>query len=207
MFENHQPIIGNFARKSPDNFFQVLQFVLLTIQQSIHQTPEMMQDVNKKGFQSRFLWGVKAYAWQDLNARKGEVYDMAMTIYDAHANPEHASAELLFYLASLPGLGLVKGGFVAQLAFGLVGCLDTHNANRFNLTRSQLSAYAFKSAKTAKSKYAKVHTYLGLCQELGGCAKLWDSWCKYVADKDTYSTGSTAMQISKLHCDALGLKA
>jgi hypothetical protein len=206
MFDKHQPIIGKFAQQSPDNFFQVLQFTLLTIQQSLHQVPEMMLDVNKKGFQSKYLWGVKAVAWQNLNDRKPEVYDMAMTLYDAYPNPDHASSELLLYLASLPGLGLVKGGFVAQLAFGLVGCLDSHNAKRFGLTRSQLSASSFKDARTRKTKSDKVHAYLGLCAELGGCAGLWDSWCSYVASRDTYGTGSSAHDVSKLHLDALGLK-
>jgi hypothetical protein len=205
MFINHQPIIGNYARKNPDNFFQAIQFTLLTIQQSLHTVPKMMQDVNAKGDKSGHLWGVKGDAWRNLGQRKGEVYDAAMSAYDSSADPAIQARELLLYTASLPGLGMVKGGFVCQLAFGLVGCLDSHNAQRFGLTRSQLSAHAYKNAKTMATRYGKVDGYLSLCAELGGCAGLWDSWCTYVADRNTYKTYSDAQHVSKLHCDALGL--
>lgn len=205
MFINHQPIIGNYARKNSQNFFQVLQFTLLTIQQSLHSVPYMMAEVNREGINSGYLWGIKGIAWENMSGRKNEVYDHAMAAYDGSADPHTQARELILYLASLPGLGLVKGGFVAQLAFGLVGCLDSHNAKRFGLTRSQLSANAFKCARSHATRYAKVDGYLSLCYELGGCAALWDSWCEYVADRNTFNVYGNAHDVSAMHCDALGL--
>lgn len=205
MFENHQPKIARFAARNPDNFFQVIQFVLLTIQQPLHRMPLDMAEVNKKGADASCLWGGKLSAWRHHSANRSKVYDMAMTLNDVHPNPADAEKEVLNYLASLPGLGLVKGGFVAQLAFGLVGCLDSHNVERYGLERSQVSAYAFKSAKTQKSRDAKLDAYLSLCHELGGCEGLWNSWCEYVFSRNRGNVYDSAYHVSAVHCEAFGL--
>lgn len=205
MFADHQPIIGRHMRRNPDNFFQGLQFVLLTIQQSLYLMPQAMDDVNKQGLESNYLWGVKARAWRELSARRAEVYEMAMLLDDVNPNPDRAAHELLSYFASLPGLGLVKGGFVAQLGFGLCGCLDTHNANRFGLVRSQLAAYSFKNAKRMTTKQKKVSDYLSLCNELGGCEGLWNSWCEYVYARNDDRQYTSADHVSAMHCQAMGL--
>jgi hypothetical protein len=208
MFAEHQPIIEKFAKKNEDNFFQVLQFVLLTIQQPLWRLPSMMKDANENGLQCRDLWGVKADGWRFAKANKVLIYENAMAIDHAYPDPEAASRELLIYFASLPGLGLVKGGFLAQLAFGLCGCLDTHNVLRFNLTPSQVKASAFKGLKTVAGKQHKVDMYLELCEELGGVAGLWDSWCAHVHSKSRFGYYyRDAHHVSMIHCEAFGLAA
>lgn len=205
MFANHQPKIAKFAARNPDNFFQVLQFVLLTIQQPLHRMPLDMHEVNKRGIDASCLWGVKAMAWRKLSEIRGKVYETSMLLNDVNPNPYEAEKALLTYLASLPGLGMVKGGFVAQLAFGLVGCLDTHNMVRYNLTPSQVSAKSFKNAKTDKTRNAKIEAYLGLCHEFGGCEALWNSWCEYVFSRNRGDVYESAYHVSAVHCEALGL--
>jgi len=206
MFNNHQPLIGKFAVKNENNFFQVLQFVLLTIQQPLFRAVEDMQVVNDKGLDAPCLWGVKAQAWRKLGDIRGKVFEHAMLLNDVHPNPDHAASELLAYFASLPGLGLVKGGFVAQLAFGLVGCLDTHNINRYGLKQSAFSAHSYKGAKTIQTKQRKVNHYLELCANLGGCEGLWDSWCEYVHTSSMFgNTYENADHVSAMHCHAFGI--
>jgi hypothetical protein len=126
-----------------------------------------------------------------------------MLLNDVHPNPEHAAHELLNYFASLPGLGLVKGGFLAQLVFGLVGCIDTHNLTRFNVRPYDVAARAFKSAKTSATRNRKIEVYLDICAKLGGCAALWDGWCEYVYARNRGDYYTSAQQVSQMHVDAI----
>jgi hypothetical protein len=206
MFDTHQPLISKFAIQNEDNFFQVLQFVLLTIQQPLFRAVIDMDVVNEDGIEARCLWGGKLAAWVKLKEEKTKVYDHCMLLNDVHPNPEHASSELLGYLASLPGLGLVKGGFVAQLAFGLVGCLDTHNINRYGLKKSSFAAHAYKGARTPQTRHKIVNRYLAVCSTLGGVQGLWDSWCEYVNTSTMFrGTYESAEHVSAMHCKAFGI--
>jgi hypothetical protein len=204
MFANHQKRIQKYAQENADNFFRVIQFVLLTIQQPLHRMPSDMEAVDTKGVEANCLWGMKGHAWVYFNANRQEVYEQAMLAYDSSADPDLQAEALLTYLASLPGLGLVKAGFVAQCAFGLVGCLDTHNVNRYNLNQSAFRASSFKKAKSPALRQRKVRDYLALCAKLGGCAALWDTWCEYVYNKDSVNYAS-AYEVSEVHCLALSV--
>lgn len=206
MFLNHQPSIEKFAKQNENNFFDVVQFVLLTIQQSLYSVPLQMREVKREGIKSSYLWGVKGQAWKWHSENKARIFDNFMLIDQVNPNPDFAASELMLYAASLPGLGLAKGGFLVQLAFGLAGCLDSHNVERYGLSRSQVSAHAFKNARTPKTRHNKVNDYLALCAELGGTKGLWDSWCTYVYNKQGHQGHyESAHHVSALHCEALGL--
>jgi hypothetical protein len=206
MYDMHQVKIERYAKANADNWFKTIQFVLLTIQQPLWQIPEQMKLVNAKGSEAHCLWGVKGRAWAWHQERMHETYDYAMMLDQSEPNPEYAAHDVLMYLASLPGLGLAKGGFLAQCVFGLVGCLDSHNIERFNLSKSQVSASAFKQAKTVTTRQRKVTQYLDLCNELGGCKGLWDSWCSYVYERNAHTMRyDSAMHVSATHCEALGI--
>ena len=132
MFIDHQPIIARYAQGSPEAMNDCLSFVFLTIQQSISTVPAAMRELKIMGRHSKHLWGFKAPAWEYARAKAGAVYDTAMDIHGL-ADPDRRERELMAHFASLPGLGLVKAGFMVQLAFGLGGCLDRHNIDRFDL--------------------------------------------------------------------------
>jgi hypothetical protein len=206
-FEAHQPIIGSWARENSDNFSDVYRFVLATIQQPIDQTPAIVRDFKDQGGDSAYAFGLKRVALDWLDDNAGLLYDNAMYIAHIESNlaGRFATPALLSYFASLPGLGLVKGGFLAQLCFGEVGCIDTHNVDRFGLNPSRFAASRFKNAKTTKTRKAIINEYLGLCDKCGGCALLWAEWCEYVADKYPQRYESP-QAVSKLHLDALGLE-
>lgn len=206
MYDTHQRTIEQYAKANANNWFKVIQFVLLTIQQPLWQVPKQMRQVNREGRDANCLWGIKGPAWTWHNENKNKTYDYAMLLDSVNPNPEWAAHDLLMYIADLPGLGLAKGGFLAQCVFGLVGCLDSHNVARFNLSMSQVSASAFKSAKTLETKRRKVSDYLALCQELGGCQGLWDSWCDYLYERNPDGGHyANAFAVSAIHCEALGL--
>ncbi|WFG40869.1 hypothetical protein ParaKuw1_00036 [Paracoccus phage ParKuw1] len=200
MFQRDQKEISDYAMTGPDQMARVITFVYLTIQQSITTCEDMMRDVDRQGVESRHLWGFKIGAYEWLHEHKQEVYDMARLLHDGYADPAVAEIETLKFFASLPGLGLVKGGFVNQLIFGQTGCMDTHNSVIFEIDPYRFKASRYKSA-SMKRKAIMVMDYANICWDQGGPEFLWDNWCSYVAERNGY----TADAISAMHCKALGL--
>jgi len=203
MFNTHQKVIGTYARQSPENMARVYQFVITTVQQALIHTPDMMHDIDENGLQAKTLWGWKYDAMQHATQYAQETYDTTMQIFRNAIDPDNARHELLSFFAGLPGLGLVKGGFMVQLCFGLSGCIDTHNLRRFNLTGNEFKAARFKNAKTDKTRNAIVRQYHKIVDACGGCEALWNDWCDYVAMRQParYANG---FEVSALHVAAIG---
>ena len=176
MFNRDQPIIGAYAQAEPENMARVYRFVLATIQQPLETVPIILRDFDSEGTASRFAFSSKrtALAWLEDNTQA--LYEGAMQV------SEGDDAGLLSYFASLPGLGLVKGGFMAQLIFGRVGCLDMHNIVMLDITASRFAASRFKSAKRDATRESILQEYLWACRGGGGCEDLWNNWCDYVAE-------------------------
>lgn len=201
MFKTHQKKIGAYAQSSPEAMFEVVTFTLLTIQQSIQDMPAQMKDVRRVGSESRFLWGFKeaAYDWHYENMSR--TYDVVMNTYYGLSCPKAQEVETLRIWAHSPGLGIVKGGFMNQLVFGITGCMDSHNNKVFEIPKDRFHANKIKRAKRPKTKAKILESYVDLCLDQGGAEFLWDNWCKLVAEANK----STAHKISKLHTDAIGV--
>jgi hypothetical protein len=200
MFERDQSEIADYAQDGPDQMARVVTFVYLTIQQSILIVPEAMRSVDREGIESRFLWGFKAHAYEWLEDNKGKLYDDAMNAWCSVGDPHWRDAEVLGVFANCPGMGLVKGGFAAQLIFGRVGCLDTHNAVRLGIDPYRFKSSRFKALKP-RSRSVMAEDYLMACKGAGGPEFLWNDWCNYVGERN----GLSGDKISKLHTQALSL--
>lgn len=171
MYQNHQPNIEKFARKNPDNFAQVVLFVSATIQQMFHTVPAIVEDVRERGLDSKHLWGSKKDTWRFTLENKDMLFEAVFSDMDLE--------DKLLSIAEIPGIGLVKAGFVLQLCTGEVGCLDVHNLRRFGL-----NAQTFKLGKVKYLTARKKATlYLNTCVQCGGSETLWDEWCQLIADK------------------------
>lgn len=204
MFATHQARIETYARQSPDNLARVIQFVILTVRQPLSRIPGDMEIVDRGGDEAMsILFGWKNAALLQVWAERERTHSYCEHIVESDASDRSKSAALLEHLGGLHGFGLAKAGFVVQLAYGLAGCLDTHNLTRFGLPKR-----AFRDFKLLKSSAARRHAiarYLTACEDAGGCAALWDSWCEYVAAQ--YPTiYPSAWEVSALHCRALGLR-
>ncbi len=189
MFNTHQKDIGKFARKSPENTAQVILVDLLSIQQQWDQVGRQVLDVKANGLKSKYLFGSKRGGWEFILANKKE-------LHEAIFSRTMPLAEKLLAVASIPGIGIVKAGFVLQLCIGKVGCLDVHNLKRFGLKAS-----AFKLGKVKyDTALGKAKLYIKLCEDLGGSKYLWDSWCDLLAEKypTKYKNGQ---HVSRLHRD------
>ena len=201
MYKEHNKHIGLFARQSPDNLERVLQFVCATIQQPLEMVPNILDSFSAEKEESKHAWGWKADALAFYDEKKQEIYDISMAIYEGYADPATQELELVKYFANLEGLGLVKGAFVAQLAFGVGACLDVHNMRRYEVEPSRFAASAFKRL-SPKSQAKRAFEYCALCAEIGGSEYLWDSWCDFVAElrPEKFANG---FEVSKLHLDAI----
>ena len=208
MFDNHQKRIAAYAKRGPDEFARTMTFVYATIQQSLDTVPGAMKDIDREGIESKFLWGFKREAYEWLQANKLAVYNDAMEL-SFTADDDRAERELLQYFGALPGLGLVKAGFVLQLAFGLGGCIDGHNVRRFGVLEGRkalpiyMRAWHYKKASPIK-RAEYVTAYQSLLKRAGGCEALWDDWCIYLRSRAPAKYHS-ADYVSELHCIALGV--
>jgi hypothetical protein len=206
MFATHQPIIGAWARKSPENFARVCQFVVLTIRQPLNEVKPAFDDIEFGGDPNAArgrLFGFKARAWAEAwQNRQANLAFFEHIETDPDASPRQKDLAMLEYACGLYGFGPVKAGFLLQLVYGRVGCLDTHNLNRFKIKPSAVKSSLFARRKTPKGRRAFLTRYLDLCEKFGGCEALWDSWCEYVA-KDQPKAYASAFEVSAEHVNAL----
>lgn len=204
MFHTHNPIIREYAQTGPLEVADVARFVIATIQQSIEHTPEIAHEFRHMGAASKYAFGWKGPAidWHNENARR--THADAMAIYRGADCERACEVALTEYFASLPGLGLAKGGFMVQLCFGLSGCLDSHNLARFGIAAGPFQANAFKALRRDATRRQRAADYVNHVHACGGPAGLWDSWCDYVADLRP-ATFESGFHVSSYHVAALDI--
>jgi len=189
MFTTHQKAIGRWGRKSPDNTSWIIAMVLLSIQQQWDLVGNQLIDLKENGLDCKYLFKSKRAGWDYVLAHKKEIHE---AIYSRKL----PMAEKLMVLASIPNIDLIKAGFVLQLCIGKVGCLDVHNLRRFGLKPQAFKTYGLKY----DTALGKAKLYIKVCEDLGGCEYLWNSWCDLLADKypNKYKNGQ---HVSRLHKD------
>ena len=173
MFSTHQKAISEFALSSNVGLERTFRLVFLSIRQPFHAMQKQMRDVDDNGLQSPYLFGWKRDGLAFVRANASTIRETLKAVPAGYGD-----AQALLDVATVPGLGLVKAGFVLQLVTGSAGCIDSHNLQRFGL-----NANAFKYGSNASDalKRKKALAYLDACWKAGGCASLWDGWCDYVA--------------------------
>jgi len=193
MYKNHQPLIKQYALENADNFADVQRFVICTIQQQLNVAVKQAngeRDLNAFGFKLRAL--------ADIELHLKERYEESTELY----NKGDIDA-LLAYVSTWYGFGLVKAGFVLQLAFGVSGCIDTHNLKLFNIKKSTVT---LGQKVTYKTRLKKAKAYNKLVNKCGGTEFLWDNWCEYVAISQPNSY-KDAHEVSRLHQDAIIIRS
>ena len=194
MYQSHIQACNDAAQSGPEEFARMLRFVLATIQQQLETVPDIMQDFEQQGRESRFAFGAKkdGLAYISDNA--------SITYYEALASMDD-DVELLLTFLKVPGLGLVKAGFAAQLFAGRVGCLDVHNIRMYNVDERVLRVNKNAQPKTLRKRAT---AYAEACIKLGGPVALWAHWCEYkakVSPAGNWPEGGES--VSMLHVEAL----
>jgi hypothetical protein len=163
MYAEHNPQIAEAMADSAEGFTRGVAFTLLSIRQRFHLVPSMLSDVDRDGLASRHLWGWKrqgyAYACDHAEALRQSVL--------ASETPKDAVSHLL----QVPGLGIVKSAFVAQLAGFDIACVDSRNAARLGLDPEH-----WKGATPEK-----LDSYCELYSGQGRGEQFWNAWCTDVA--------------------------
>lgn len=215
MFDNHQPCISRYARSGPDALARVMQFVVLTVRTPLYNVKADIETAQAGGPEAmRVLFGWKHEAFYTVWEKRRELFETLESIW--HPDPKRfyvteGHVRMLQAVCAIPGFGPVKAGFVLQLAYGISGCLDTHNLRRFNLPKGAFAGY---KARTGKGKLAMLRRYVRALHKVTNTSRygdptaptraLWDTWCEYVYSRQP-AKYANASAVSWEHCRALGV--
>lgn len=193
MYKNDQSRIERWC-KNPDKLFTVGTMVLLSIRMQWVGVGTQMADVREHGADSKCLWSWKRDGYIYLRDNRKKLYDAVRHYRTGKTYLDDLIREFL----KVPGLGLPKAGFFAQLVVGDGGCLDMHNVARFDL---KPQVWFIRGRKNLGDQVReiddKIALYLKLCELCGGSEKLWDDWCEYLNDK--VGTFHNADDVSRRH--------
>jgi len=191
-YDNHITACNVYSQASPDNFRRAALFVLATVQQQLETVPVALTDICELGMASRFAWGSKSKGVEFIEANHERLYGEA---YERRHDP----VSLMELFLTIPGMALVKAGFLCQIFAGSVGCIDTHNIKLYDIP---VSALRYRYENSAACNANKVKRYVELCNGLGGAVALWTRWCDYVAKLRPYNWDSGA-HVSQFHVDVI----
>lgn len=183
---------NEFAQSNAASFKRAALFVVATIQQKLEMTAAIVSDLETLGAASRYAFGFKARSVDYLEAEYQTLYRDAMR---ARGNPQ----KLLLIFLRVPGLGVVKAGFLAQIFDNAVGCIDMHNVTLYGIPASALR---YDKGLKPRTKRAKRAQYVALCHGLGGSAVLWSAWCDYLATIRP-ANWSDGAEVSRYHVDVI----
>jgi hypothetical protein len=220
-----QPKIGRFAQRSPGNMAQVAMFsplsarvlfgdmrehypivvyimrYLLSRGDRRTSAKELDQLLKRKfsheGAKAKgvtFGWKLKTVA--EIWNRRKELYQKSMEL-----NAKDDLPGLLELWSSITGVAPVKAGFIIQLIFGKLGCIDVHN-NRIYKQAAQ--EFGWKSPHpdefdpdnwdkgSAKKTRENIRVYLDLLEKLKDhgidTAVLWNVWVDFMSTIYQYAS-------------------
>ena len=207
-FKNINPRINEYMQLNPMGMQDGIMFVVLSIKTPFHTMKTQMHDYKINGLDSKYVWGFKKDTLNYLLAHRDALYDDLMQLWltpkkELGGTADSKDSAMMLRLLEVPGLGMVKAGFVMQMMFGRVGCMDVHNTRRFYKVSPkdvQLSAGVKKDA----TKFKKIVSYVQLCKNNRSTEKLWDSWCEQLlwkaCNRGRFTSGN---EVSQFHLQAL----
>lgn len=148
MYLDHVPKIAAAMHACPDTFAAGIMFAVLSARVPFVRVPEMLLEIAEHGKHAAALW-------RETCAAKD-------------------SETAIVILTRIPGMGIVKAGFVLQLLGHDVACLDTRN-----IQREDRDPRAYRSdgekRKAMPAFKRKIARYVA---DVGGKAgAYWDAWC------------------------------
>jgi hypothetical protein len=163
-------LVNELVQDDCESFKRSLLFVLATIQQQLETVPRILSDFEYSGSSSGYAFGSKREGIDYINDNYLQLWSTARGVV---GDPE----QLLSTFLQVPGLGLAKSGFAAQLFSNKVGCLDTQNLKLDGVPLGQLR---YPKHALLETRVEYINRYADLCRGLGGSVKLWSAWCHYL---------------------------
>lgn len=162
------------ATDNPDIVARTATFTLLTIRQWFALVPPQLLDVDAKGKDSAFLFGSKRGGYVFIQEHKRALLGHVQAY---HAGKLDLDGVILRFL-EIPGLGIVKSSFLAQMLVGDGACLDMHNLEWLGLSES---AFRLSKKLTVPTVVRRIATYNAAWRAHGDSAWWWNSWCDGLA--------------------------
>lgn len=166
-------------------FERGFMFAVCSIRQATINVPDQLAVLFDNAEGENPLFGHKFKAWEYLGRDGRLLWDKLNLFYAL--GTRHACEAALEAITEVPGLGLVKGGFILQLMGFDIACLDSRNVAREKRNPRAFRSDGKKISATKRKAYMRA-TY-------GKAARYWDAWCRDVAE----AYGRTPEQISELH--------
>lgn len=175
MFAEHQLWIAQHAM-IPQGFADVVTFVIATQNQHFYRVGSIIDTLRTDGLDA---------AKQLTGAQKrgiAHIHNHAAYYVNSLRGLEHGYLDALAtfkLLLEIPQIGIVKAGFITQLALGKFGCLDRHNLKMLGL-----DIHTFQRVPTSTEALTqRLTVYMHTCHALGSSAQLYDNWCRLIALK------------------------
>ncbi len=207
MFKKYNPLINEYMQTDHLHMRDGIIAVVMTIKMPHWMWPKMMEDYRQNGGMSQYLFGFKRETYKYLHRHSAELYDDLMRLWrtpkkELGGTVQSKDGEMMMRLLDVPGLGLAKAGFVMQMMFGRVGCMDVHNVRR--LYKVNVADVTFSKSAKLETKKKKVMNYVSLFTGARTTEKIWDSWCEQVMwNQCNRGRFSSADEVSRLHLTVL----
>ena len=196
MYKTDNRFVSDFCKTSAKNLAHCHANVQVTIQMNTEALDNIATDYKKNGIDiAVFNWGQKKKAVQYFDSNKQYFFDSMHSMLASKKGD--IPDRILQLFLEVPGLGLPKASFLAQLATGhkAFACLDSNNLIWYDLDAS-VTTYN-KKLKSEELKAEKRRQYFAVVKKLGGGEKLWNDWCIGVADKS--KKFKSGVEVSRKH--------
>ena len=182
MYKTDNKFVNDFCQACAKNLAHCHAGTQMTIKTDTQLLDDMNTDFKINGMKiKKFNWQDRKNAVLHFNKNMHYYYNNMMSILASKKGD--VPDRILKLFLEVPGLGLPKASFLAQLATGhkAFACLDSNNLIWYNLDPS-VTTYN-KKLKSDIIKDEKRRQYFECVKKLGGGEKLWNDWCIGVADK------------------------
>lgn len=189
MYADHVPQLRAHGEATPQGLADLITFALLTIRQPFTRMPEQFREVRKHGAEAACLFG-----WKQPGYEYAHEHSASM---QARLRETTGAEEAIEVINDVPGLGIVKSAFVAQMLGHDVACFDSRNA-----VKLKLGPRPFRPRKDDRSlawRRRQIVSYVHMTRESGGAEFWWNDWCERVGRDN----GMPAIKISAIHLEVL----
>lgn len=186
MYAQDVPSIKEFAEASPEGLASVITFALLSARTRFERLQHDVASVRKHGIDSPALWGWKRDGYLFVQANKADLHSV---------EPSRLSvmAAMDLFVSTVPGLGLIKAGFVCQMLGQEVACLDARNREQLGVDTRFFDMH--NKGLSSRTRQRRISEYLAFSTYTGGAQYWWDDWCNRMGDR----LGTTGDDISRQH--------
>ncbi len=194
MYRQEMPVIRDAMRADVSVFVRGVMFAICSIRQPTINVPDQLAVLFDGVQDTNPLFGHKFDAWACISETRNaaNLWRDLLDCEDVAGGSKAACKLAIAALLRVPGLGIVKAAFIAQLMGFDVACLDSRN-----IRREGRNPKAFETRARDKARPAHIAKLVNLYVEetYGKAETYWDAWCQDVAE----AYDRTPQAISDLH--------